>query len=86
VVIKKEVKAVRDVLITMLEADVIPAWKEVMDAHWVKWMNYKMAKGWNYYTTKKKEKVLIGKLPVAPRLSSFGPGRSKKGGIDWYRY
>jgi hypothetical protein len=86
VVIKKEVKAVRDASIAMLEADAIPAWKEAMDAHWVKWMNYKMAKGWNHCTTKKKEKVLTGKLPVAPRLSSFGPGRSEKGGIDWYRY
>jgi len=27
-----------------------------------------------------------GRAPRIPKLSEFGPGRSKKGGIDWYRY
>lgn len=27
-----------------------------------------------------------GRAPRIPKLSEFGPGRSKKGGIDWHRY
>jgi transposase len=35
---------------------------------------------------KVKEKIKTGRLPAIPRLMDFGPGRSEKGGIDWYVY
>ena len=49
-------------------------------------MIYMMAKGWNECTTNKKEKIKTGRAPRIPKLPESGPGRSRKEGIDWYRY
>jgi hypothetical protein len=82
VVIRPEIKSVRDQSVLLLQEHAKPAFEEALGKHWIKWMNYKMAKGWNACVTKKKEKVKTGKPPTIPKLADFGPGRSKKGGID----
>jgi transposase len=60
-----------------------------MEAFGVKALNYHMAKSWNETMAGKSHlngrwrRVLIGRMPGKPRL---GPGRSKGGGINWYRF
>lgn len=85
VVIRPETEAVRKQSIKTLEDHARPKWEDAMGKYWVKWMNYHMAKGWNE-GVKRKDRVKTGKLPAIPKLSDFGPDRSKKGGIGGHRY
>jgi hypothetical protein len=60
-----------------------------MEAFGIKALNYHMAKSWNEtmagksHSNRRWRRVLIGRMPGKLRP---GPGRSKGGGIDWYRF
>ena len=56
-----------------------------MEAYDIKALNYLMAKAWNQipHPNQYWKKVKIGRMPAKPKP---GPGKSKGGEIDWYRF
>jgi hypothetical protein len=56
-----------------------------MEAFGVKALNYFMTKGFKEAAHLRQywKKLKTGRMPVKPKP---GPGRSKGGGIDWYRF
>ena len=85
-ILRPETEIIRNQSIATLKDHARPAWIDVMGRYGVKWINYHMVKAWNQSTKMREEKIKIGRPLRIPKLLDFGPGRNKKGGVNWYRY